>query len=263
MKRGLEAVPAVWAILLAVASCSVKEDRTDCPCRLDIILSEDISSPSVAVWGGNGASRCFDAVIDPVSDGTLYSVSVPRGTLGLHAFEMLGGIGTAGKDFLISAGCQADSLYAFCAEVDCSGESAQAAVSTRKQFATVFLRIAYEGDAAAAVSRVSVRGNVCGISAATLSPIAGEFLYETVPDSDGGCTFRLPRQDSGALALDLCFTDGTSSTVDIGTRILSEGYDWSGDALGDILLDLEVGTADISVSVGVCPWEVVDLYERM
>lgn len=261
MGHGPNAVLAAIAVLLA-ASCSVKENREDCPCRLDITISEEISSQYVSVSGNGGAGKCFDAVIAPLHDGTNYSAMVPRGMVELLAFDVHGGLSPRNGVFLIPCGSQADSIYAFRAGVDCSGETASASVVTRKQFATVFLRVVSENPEIAPGTLVRVDGEVCGLDAVSLLPVAGEFRCGTALDADLGCSFRVPRQADGKLVVTLG-GKGDMCSFDAAPIISSGGYDWTDDVLDDILLDAEIGSSDVVVNVSILDWSRHDLEESL
>ena len=106
--------------LVALVSCSVKEDRGDCPCYLTVDAER-----AVSVDGWFGARSLFNV------NGGFVDRQVPRGIVDIVASH--------GR-FSVPEGQQMDSLFARRISVDTDGESAYARVTLCKNFARIGLQ---------------------------------------------------------------------------------------------------------------------------
>ena len=97
----------------ALASCSVKEDRSDCPCWLTVEADKAIS---LSAWFGS------HQILDN-HPGGLVEHTVPRGLVEIVASH---------GEFKVMEGHQMDSLFAQRALVDTDGETAGYTVHLHK-----------------------------------------------------------------------------------------------------------------------------------
>ena len=107
--------------LAVLVSCSVKEDRTDCPCWLTVRASY----PNEVVSAWFGSYTLFEGLV-----GEQIDRQVPRGTVDLVASK--------GK-FTVAPGQQMDELFATALQVDTQCEEAEAIPFLNKQFARIYL----------------------------------------------------------------------------------------------------------------------------
>ncbi|MBQ6910694.1 MAG: hypothetical protein IJQ35_00855 [Bacteroidales bacterium] len=225
MKR----VAIIMGVMLTTfCSCTVKEDRGNCPCRL--MIKAD-STTSISAW--YGSHRLFEGLMGGVADRP-----VPRGTVEIVANE---------GDFTVPEGRQMDRLYAQLLEVDTHGETAGVSVRLNKQFATVFLAFKDEENGRIG-DDLQVTGSVCGADRRTLEPVEG--LFRCIPDgSERGYRFRLPRQKDESLKVLLSRDGKPTDTIDLGHLITRAGFNWKAESLGDvsILCDLSARTFTITV----------------
>ena len=222
----LTALPVLAALL---ASCSVKEDRSDAPCWITVRAQK---TTSLSVW--YGSQRILDN-----HQGGLEDHMVPRGTVDLVASE--GG-------FSVPEGQQMNELYAQLIRLDTDGESAYAGVELKKQFATVFLEFKEEDDGRTGYDLL-VTGTVSGADSHTLKPVDGPFSCIPEESPDRGYRFRVPRQKDGSLTLLLQLDGKTVEDIPLGYLISKSNYDWKAESLGDItiLADLPAHTFTITV----------------
>jgi len=246
---------APFLLLLTLVSCSVKEDRGTCPCRLELVFVGGMSFPDVVVNATEGESLRLNETLRVTEPGQSFEMLVPRGLVSLSAVEKYGRMTDAeasgGTGIIrIRKGFQSDSIYTCHMVVDCTAEQAVASVVTKKQFAGIHLRVMSEEMGFSAGSEVRVRGNVDAFDVETSSPIEGEFEYATVLDDDLCCTFRVPRQLDSSLQLELTDVSGQRHAFAAGRLIELYGYDWKEDALKDILLDIDFSEMDYGITVG-------------
>lgn len=234
---------------MSAISCSVKEDRTTCPCWLTIDMTGCDPAPYVSGVSSGGILETrerMEAGKETFEVGrniaSTFVCSIP---------EQPGG-SLDGSIYRIRDGHDADSLWAFAGTADCRGESATVEARLHKQYATVTLRVAGEDDGSPYPFTLGVSGKVCGMDLLTLKPVNGEF-HVNLEEREGMFTFNLPRQLAGD-RLWLTASDGEDTDkLPLGEWILETGYDWTADDLKDI--DMELDYARASVTISVEGWE--------
>ena len=251
--------PAVMLLLLAALSaCSVKEDRSDCPCTLLVDLSA-LSMPggrprthkeslTLSIYAPDLVLRRSYELTEQLS---AIPVETHRSLLTLSAALGSGSFAFRDGALKINCGEQSDSLYAFCSTIGAYSDTVTVKLRLCKQFSTVSIDIA---DAADYSFRII--GNVDGLSLATLEPTEGEFCYD-MPKSGNQEThiFRMPRQSDKSISLqvwDNAFAE-LLYEVPLGGYLDAAGYDWDADNLQDVQLSLD--PLGKSVTVTVLPWE--------
>ena len=215
--------------LVALVSCSVKEDRGDCPCYLTVDAERDVS-----VDGWFGTRSLFNV------NGGFVDRQVPRGIVDIVASH--------GR-FSVPEGQQMDSLFARRIPVDTDGESAYARVTLCKNFATIELDFKDEDDGRTDYDLLAT-GTISGVDVRSLNPVEGSFSFVPEPNTDGrGYAFRVPRQKDETLKLLLSKDGNIVETIDLGYLIAKTGFDWKAESLGDIaiLCDLPAHTFTITV----------------
>lgn len=239
-----------FLFLLACASCSVKEDRSECPCILSLYTSDAADkSVGVEVWNTDGV-----CVARGETDGTLLELNVPRGHLLVTAYSGLSECRLFGGVVSIPKGRQMDELCAWRGEADCLGEQASLILSLHKQWATVNLKLQnYPFSDGAPL--LKIEGAVSGYDLASGMPVEGGFLYLPSFSADGDIVFRLPRQSGGDLLLAV-----GPKLLSIGEMILRSGYDWAGADLDDIYIWVDYLKS--TVKIGISDWNEVSYEEH-
>ena len=72
-------------VLLVLASCSVKEDRSGCPCRLEIIFTGEMAFPEVVLSATAGEALRLSETVRVKESGPVHEILVPRGMVSLSA----------------------------------------------------------------------------------------------------------------------------------------------------------------------------------
>ena len=141
--------------LVALVSCSVKEDRSDCPCWITVIADKAVS---LSAWYGN------QKILDNHSGG-LEDHTVPRGIVDLVASNGI---------FTVPEGEQMGELFAQLQHLNTNGETALTGIELQKQFATVYLDFKDEDDGRTGYD-IQINGNYVGADIRTLEPVEGIF----------------------------------------------------------------------------------------
>ena len=230
------------ATAIILASCSVKEVRDGCPCRLEVDLSDasqDRGQISVRIGSIESSTILY---ADPASEKVL-TVNVPKGHTSVACIQGIRGCINDGNDVIIPEGLEADSLMVSLNDVDCSGEKAYCKAVFHKDWAsiTVFTKNsaseAYPYD-------ILICGKTNGISLISGMPVEGRFRYRTSCSvSDGTASIRIPRQNPDGKGLTLTLVPkkegGVGKEYDLSAIISAIGFDWTAKDLDDIRIDID------------------------
>ena len=252
-------IPTLAAVVLMAGSCSIKEDRSECPCWLKVFIDPFPASGAViSAWNGS------PVFLDMVEEGDwtdFYEATVPRGFLGVTCFRHIPSLDFRDGVILIGCGHEADSLYAHHATVDCTGETAIDRASLHKQFSTVYMSFKDTGDGEDFPYDVKIRGGVDGMDMSTLEPHPGEFLFAPQEVAPLRWQFRVPRQKDSSLMLDLYRKGdgGLADSLPLGLYIAESGFDWEAESLEDIVITVDFAKADLEVTVS--EWNADTVYD--
>ena len=244
--------------LALLCSCSIKEDRRECPCYLELVPDERMEAcPQgrlmVSVFEGERTE--FRTVFTPrqVDESDYGEISLRRGYVDVNAlWGVFHGV-VRGFNYMLPEGSQMDSLYASTRRgVDATGELATASIFDAKQFCTIGIKLLPEG--VASPFDLQIRGDVAGLDLRTLHPAHGAFQARAQQTAPSRFALRVPRQDDASLMLDFLQGENTLFSFELGSRILEMGYNWTAESLEDIELEIDYANARISVIVG--GWEM-------
>ena len=279
----------MWmAGMLLLSSCSVKEDRSGCPCWMTVEMpdlvgqdgekvGQDGRSP-VGAWDdgtivlrlrGNSDEDEVDysyQVTESVRvDAEVLEYEVPRGSVGVSVIEMPdrvgydGIVGYDGDEIRIPVGEQMDSLYGYFRMFYTRCESVLCDVELHKEFCTVSFTLGDEGYVSP--YDLEVWGNVAGVSAWDLMPLEGDFRFAPSPE-DGVYRVRVPRQLDASLELvmlempDQVGHDGRADNervvvdrLPLGEYIARSGYDWAAEDLADVHIALDMEKQQVMITV--------------
>lgn len=259
---------ALGALCMNIASCSVKEDRTPCPCYLNVSFQDrDTIGEPVGLLGWKDG-RLFSDTIAVADYVPYWTKPVRRNIIALSSFLGMDAASIQNHLVVIPEGSQCDSLYAFHEDVDATGEMAYAEVDFHKQFCTVFLNI-YKPVERMQDFRFLVEGNTCGFDLLNFRPVAGVFSYEPVVRQGNNIVdFRIPRQSDDSLTVSIWSRGDNGEWVfagryPIGKYIKQLGYDWTSVDLADVYVSIDVAIGRVILSVG--DWEdgvVFELIEQ-
>lgn len=250
----------IVTVLISALSCSVKEDRGDCPCYLRLLPSEERKLSET----GGFLLQVYDSARDvEVKDSipwkhfehSEYETSVKRGVKTLSCVSGKTNQTLDGERLVIRKGYQADSLFVGVQVLTAFSDRVDAFVNCYKQYANIFVK--YKNSSAEDFPFLfRVKGNVCGIDVRSMKVLEGEFEY-CPPGADeyDVVHFRVPRQLDNTLVLELVDPD-TLEAVEcfrIGEAIESVGFDWTVQDLDDIYLGIDKVVSGISVRI--LDWE--------
>ena len=217
--------------LVALASCSVKENRSDCPCWLTVRASY----PNEVVSAWFGSHTLFEGLM-----GEQVDRQVPRGTVDLVASR---------GSFTVPEGQQMAELFASVTKVDTQCEEAEAIPFLYKQFARVYIEFKDTEDGRTP-NGLEVEGNIKGADKRTLEPVQGNFRCTPEPSDDRGYEFRAPRQKDAGLLLRQYTPDGDElEPLPLGELIRKAGFDWTAENLGDVFVQADIPAMTFQITV--------------
>ena len=238
-------------------ACSVKEDRSPCPCVLNIgfISPEKADSRSVGFRVSSSEGFELEDTLDLDRNGHRYQVSVPRTRLHVRAWT--GDDGNASDlGLLIPLGQDCPRVYMHDSDVRTEGETYDETVTLRKNHCVMTLVTEGEGRIP---SDLRIRGNVAGYDE-TGRPVNGDFEFLL---DDGGTDREyvavLPRQVDASLVLEVDDGKGNRKSFALGQYIISSGYDWSEPDLEDVTVTLDYALTEVRLVIN--GWESVYRYD--
>ena len=223
-------------ILAYAASCTVKEDRTECPCLLAVAFENLPPGPveyRLEAMDGNLLAR------ETVTRDSVYFFKVPRDGVRLTAV-----CGASADDVVIPYGSQCPPVYMFCSAFHTNHEYVQIQPILNKHYCLLNIELdGPPGDGAPVA--VGVRGCISGVSLEG-RPVEGAFSYK----SDGTLSCRLPRQaPSDKLLLDIVMEDNVVRTFALGTYMREAGFDWTEKDLRDAIVSISLSVTHISFQI--------------
>ena len=228
--------------LVFLLSCSVKENRTLCPCTLSVEL-RDIPGPvSVQVVAGDHRAT-YTARQD-----TVMVIQAPKGKIRLMA--VCGARLEPEENLEIPYGYECPPVYLYSDLVNTLCDSTRVSVQLNKHFCTLSLK--FDGPKGwGEPFWAQIRGNVNGLDREG-QPTEGEFSCRL----DAGYTVRLPRQTpEEELWLDISMPDQVVRTFALGTYMLQAGYDWTAPDLDDLPLQIQLSITELLLQTSL--WKTV------
>lgn len=233
-------------------SCTVKEERTDCPCLLTLDFDEVIDDGryhEAVTTVGTSPDKTLEqelVLMAPYKD-VGYEISVPRRMVNTSVVCGCGADRVSGESVIVGT----LPVMAFALAVHCSGDKETVGVRLHKQSAVVKLQP--EGFDATEEYPFEVRLNAAtsALTLYDLKPCGEPFSAMFGED----LSVSIPRQAPDAvLSLDM-LADGDEPvfSVDLAAKLSAAGYDWTAEDLADIVVNIDF--ARMACSISVLPWE--------
>ncbi len=243
--------------LYVLSSCTVKEDRTECPCRLEILLDEssgNLSGKDILLWFSEDSGHPLRKTSFPSSEKQM-TADVPRGKIRIFAATGDNVSMSTGQwnHLHLEPGLQADSIFACNSIVECFGEMSTDTLILHKQWCTAHILLEETGGWEP--FRFEIYGKWSGLSADDLTALEGPFRYQSDATARQ-MTVRIPRQGDDSLVLKVHLTQGNQSdskTFPLGKLIAEIGYQWDKTDLDDLAISLDEAT--LGLNIEIIDWE--------
>lgn len=243
--------------VLLTAACSVKEDRTPCPCvlELDFVCPERAGAGYAGLIVSSSGRTEWKDTVDLKTGGNGYQASVPRDFLHVRAWTGDDGMMSEGV-LHIPLGRDCPRVYMHDSDVRTEGEYCHETVVLRKNHCVMTL--VTEGEEPLS-SDLRLKGNVAGYDAQGRQ-LSGDFeLLLNNRGLETGYVAVLPRQMDASLMLEVDDGRGNLKAFALGQYIVSSGYDWNAPDLEDVSVTLDYALTEIRLVVN--GWESVYRYD--
>ncbi len=241
----------ILCLLLTVltSSCTVKENRSDCPCDLLVRPAEKLESEgSVVVSIVQDGKVVKQEMLDreDFEDGKC-RLEVSRRPTTVTVFTGITSMNLKGGSKLdISSEHQCDELFSCSENANPAGESCDCSISLHKNFARLYLTVLNLKKG----MDLSVSGTVAGYYLMDAAPCKGDFNILTEnADAARGCCIRLPRQLDESLSMVISRDGECLRNIPLGTLIASTGYSFQDEDLMDIAMTLDLEKSYASVNI--------------
>ena len=262
--------PCLLAVLLCLAgSCSVKEDRGDCPVYVTVLTDRFV------LKGMNDGKVSF-AAAEPIRQEDInflrylrdgYVQVCPREYTRTAVLSGVENAMLSGDALFIIPGREAGLVWADCRSFSADADEYVVDAMPHKQFCLV--RFLFDGLPTAPPDypwRFRIRAACSGMNIYTLAPLEGDYRAPVGPNAVGEWYGVIPRQKENNMLLEIYTpSDGGDSeegkveyTVDLGRKFEALGYDWSATDLGDV--SVSVGYCAAEITVDVQGWEGDESY---
>ena len=258
-RSGGTLLPLLFFLLLAT-SCSVLEDREDCPCRLRVEVRK-----RCRLTPDREVRICLRSEVSDVRVEESHTLSelhgydlelrVPKGTVRADGFVGLDHCRREEDVLMIPYGMDADSLYWVSGSVEAQEETAVLPIRIRKEHVRFSLRFLHDGDDAYPFYPV-IRSSTAGFRLTDGTPVAGPFRFAPQETSSGCFDALLPRQiEPDDLFLEIRRKEAAPesaplSEIPLGRLIGSSGaFSWEDEDLKDLLIQFDYANAGITLQV--------------
>lgn len=266
MKTSTNILPALLLIvvMISIHSCSIKEDRSFCPCILNLDYSyvrNDERFPSVPGWDSLLVSipGTYGSFVR-IGDYPLYhSVYVPRKKTDLSCY-----LGLREERFsvdrlryLIPLGEDSDRVFSFHKTLPLAPDSEEVLVSPIMCGQTTRIVVEMEPGSGLETGYLLVAtGSTCGFDLTTGEPLEGEFCRIMSPYGENSRYFNMPRQIRrdvsiavvGGESEDLLFS------IDLAGELDAAGYDWDAKSLPPLVI-IRILSQELHTDVRIIDWD--------
>lgn len=247
----------VMAVASGLSSCSVKEDRSACPCRLvmDFDGIDTLAVPVARLLVSDNLSFSLAETLEACDFMPEYHIDVPRNDVYVNVYAGVEGLLGGDMGINIPYGQECPRIYMYSEAIDARCETARARVEMHKNHCVMSITLRKRDELQYGL-RLS--GNVCGYLPDG-SPARGDFSYTPDADGSGAYVAVLPRQIDSSLMLEVNDGTGVLKTFALGEYILAGGYDWTAEDLEDV--EVVIDWAQTEVTIHIKGWDWVREYE--
>lgn len=264
-------IPAAFGLAFLVASCSVKELRTDCPCYLAMdpegFRNAGMKKVTVSVSTDSSLVNRESIELGMFTQEPYY-MAVPRR---MNSVSVAGGFGEnsilKGDTLRVADGKMSDPLMVFTGDVACMGDNAEIRPVPHKQYCKISIFIVGKMPGDDYPYRYRINHACNGLDLRTLAPLDGRGSFALEENLQSVMECRLIRQKNMDLSIDVLREepdgDGSSavwkkiSSIRLGAKLAQQGYDWTREDLDDVVITIDFSKADVNLEIQ--PWTDVFL----
>lgn len=243
----LSGVLAGMSALVLCMSCSIKEDRGACPCRVIMDFSGvDTSAVSfLNILAETPDGFVYKDVISQDEFGKGKEIEVPRTDVCINVYSGVDESYLSGDGMLIPYGEESPPVYVHAVLLDTRREWLREHVEMKKSHCVMTVRV--RNDSGFPYD-ISIRGNVNGLDRMG-DPRDGDFQYMLPGTAEEGFIAIIPRQKDSSLRLYVSESGGADRAFALGEYLQASGYDWSKDELEDVTVWLDYSMTHLSLVI--------------
>jgi len=255
------------AVSLAL-SCSVKENRHDCPCYVNVNIDDYLTSGfdrallSFSSGGLIGREEVELSQFEEVG----YEQAMPRRRGRVAVAAGLGKTMVRSDTLLTPYGLEADPLWLFCEEFVCSDDEYRIESVARKQYCRLVIGVKGLASGEEYDYSFVVKGNSNALDMYSATAIEGDYCAEATRNETGIFSVRIPRQKKSELLLEVLERKALSSTegrkvkftVDLSAIFTASGYNWERKDLLDAEVSIDYANAQVSFRIE--GWQTDDVF---
>lgn len=267
LRRGMMTSAAVLGCL----SCSVKEDRMECPAYVTVLTDRfaqrGLQDGTVSFSAERLLIRDEINFLSYLREG--YEQACPRDYARAAVLSGVENSRLSEETLFVPPGKQADLLWAFGASFSAEEDSYVLDAIPHKQYCLI--KFLFDESATAPADypwRFRLLADCSGMNIYTLEPVEGSYRSVVGPNAVGEWYGVLPRQKANNMRLELFLPDAdneeegrTDYVVDLGKAFEKQGYDWLQEDLKDIAV--KVGFSEAGIRLTVEEWEGDDHYHEI
>jgi len=243
---------------MTILSCTVIEDRDDCPSCLSIdlsaiekatLLSQGVNAIILDVGNEEESAEVVDtlSLVDCPSE---YVALIPRGNVFLLAVGAPDGEGYSIDDgLIIKSGYQCPRCVMFSETFSIEKDTFRKTVHLHKNWCTLNIHLKHSTWSVPQKYIAAVDGNVCGYDKHGV-PRTGEFKCQSPSSASGDCVLTIPRQVDASMKLHLSFLESNElRSFPLGEMIWNESFDWNSADLDDIYVEIDFSASNMDFTI--------------
>lgn len=260
-----------FVLLPGLLSCSVKEDRAECPVYVTVLtdrfMQKGINEGMVSFAADELIKREAISFLSYVRGG--YEQACPRKYARAAVLAGVENSRVEEETLMVNPGCQAGRVWAFGTSFSAEQDEYVVDAVPHKQYCMV--KFLFDGSPTAPEGypwRFRLVAECAGMNIYTLEPVPGPYCPAIGPNAVGEWLGTLPRQRSNNMQLEVfrplegSETEGpTEYVIDLGKAFEKQGYDWTAEDLKDI--EVKVGFVNAKLTLTIEDWEGEDDYKNI
>ncbi len=260
--RGCLDLGRLLSALLVVAplfacSCTVKEDRSLCPCYTFVDLTHYINSghKTALVTVRSGSETCSEEIELINYEDRPYELALPKGTNHISVISGLKNTHIKSDSLVTPYGLESDALWVYNEKFVCNDDQYNLTAVPRKNFCKMTIIVVGLTPGQEYDFSFRVKADCNAIDLYDSEALEGEFYGPATQSGTLGLfSVCLPRQKSSNLLMDICDHSNEEvveavHTIDVGSRLSQEGYDWTRADLLDVNVTVDYSSMDASIEI--------------
>lgn len=260
-------VMALLMVSVLLVSCSVKEDRTGCPCFM-ILDFGGIETADLMDRGFKNMDVHVCAAGEAFADETFmlkngvkeFFIAVPKTGVDVAVYCADGGRYSVLDGFTVDSGSPFPRVYMSAESVDTGSDVIRRAITLHKNWCGLKLCLKSSDNGIRTPFKVRLIGNVDGYCPSG-RPHEGHFDYTSDVSMRSECVVNIPRQVDESLWMQVIYGEsGDIRSFPIGEFIAASGYDWKAPDLDDVSVEMDFTKTGLAFSISgwrkTCSFEV-------